>query len=547
MLNDYRQIITQLRNSCWYIVPESLETILEIVNMRLNGTAFSDEEIRIRLSELENGDRELSRVEVGGGVGIIPLYGPIYPKANLMTMLSGATSLEQFNADLDSLLANDDVQNIILDVDSPGGVDSMIPETAQKIREAREIKPIHAVANTMAGSAAYYLAAQATSFYATPSGKVGSIGAYIVHEDVSKADADEGRKITFISSGKYKTAGNEHEPLTEDAKDYIQGIVDESCENFIQDVALGRGVDVESVREYADGRVFSAQTATDMGMIDGVRSLNDVAGDLLVQSQPQVYGTLAAISQKHQKALEVANKAGIVVNISNSTKEGRMNEQELRERLGLSADADIDAHLTALMTERTSLRETLELEPGANLVDAVTELKAELDPIKEVQASASEQAKFAEQYPEQYAEILELRQTRIDGNAKSFKEQYERFSKKDGDKEVKTTVGFPMVTLNKIEESHKAISSGNFSHAMLGNLLNLVTQNGFVDFAELGSNRQGESLVSDPIQQFANRIASLMTDDKLEAREATNVAARKWPEEYEAYREAQSAKSKTHA
>src|SRR5687768_2344947 len=214
MLNDYRQIVSQLRNSCWYIVPESLETILEIVNMRLNGVAFSDDEIRLRLQEVENGDRETSRVEVGGGVGIIPLYGPIYPKANLMTELSGATSLEQFSTDLDSLLSNDNVENIILDIDSPGGVDSMMPETAQKIREARETKPIHAVANTMAGSAAYYLAAQATNFYATPSGKVGSIGAYIVHEEHSAADEKQGRKITFISSGKYKTAGNEHEPLS---------------------------------------------------------------------------------------------------------------------------------------------------------------------------------------------------------------------------------------------------------------------------------------------------------------------------------------------
>lgn len=546
-MKDYTQIITQLRNSCWYIVPESLDTILEIVNMRLSGKAFSDEEIRLRLEEADNGDREHSNVEVAGGVGIVPLYGPIYPKANLMTMLSGATSLEQFSADLDSLLANDDVKNIILDVDSPGGVDSMVPETAQKIREARETKPIHAVANGMAGSAAYYLASQATSFYATPSGKVGSIGAYLVHEDRSEADKQDGVKVTFISSGPYKTAGNEHEPLSTDTKAYIQGIVDESCERFIQDVALGRGVDVETVREYADGRIFSAQTATDMGMIDGVKSFNDLAGELLVKSQPQVYGPLAAIAQKHELALNNANEAGIVVNISNSTKEGRMNEQELRELLGLSADADINAHVTALMTTQASLRETLELDEDADVVVAVTELKAELDPIKEVQATASEQAKFAEMFPEQHAEMLSLRQTRIDGNAKDFAAKYERFTKKDGDKEVKTTVGFPMVTLNKIEESHKAISSGNFSHSLLENLLNLVSQQGFVDFAEIGSNRQGEPGHDDPIKQFASRIESLMTEDKMEVAQATQTAIAKWPSEYEAYREAQSQKSKTTA
>jgi signal peptide peptidase SppA len=512
--------------------------------MRLNGTAFSDEEIRLRLQEAENGDRDVSRVEVGGGVGILPLYGPIYPKANLMTALSGATSLEQFSADLDSLMANDDVENIILDIDSPGGVDSMIPETAQKIREAREVKPIHAVANTMAGSAAYYLASQATNFYASPSGKVGSIGAYIVHEDNSAADEKEGRKITFISSGKYKTAGNEHEPLSLEAKDYIQSIVNESHEQFVQDVATGRGVSVDAVREYADGRIFRADTATKMGMIDGVKSLNDLAGDLLIKGQPQVMGTLSAIAAKHSKALEVANKVGIVINNTNSIvpKEGRMNEQELRELLGVGADVDLTATLT-------QLRQTLQLEAGSNVIEAVAELHEEVAPIREVQAEASKTAAFAQQFPDEYARMQALEDRTRTEDAKVFASQYERFSKKDGDKEVKSSYGFPMVTLNKIEECHQAISSRGFSHAMLGNLLNLIASQGIVDFSEKGSSRQSEaSLNSDPIQQFADRITSLMTEDGIEdPRKATRMAITKWPAEYEAYREAQSAKSKTTA
>lgn len=534
MVNDYRQIISQLRNSCWYIVPESLETILEIVNMRLNGVAFSDEEIRLRLQEVENGDRDVSRVEVGGGVGILPLYGPIFPKANLMTQLSGSTSLEQFSADLDSLLNNDDVENIILDIDSPGGVDSMIPETAQKIREARDTKPIHAVANTMAGSAAYYLASQASSFYASPSGKVGSIGAYIVHEDYSAADEKAGRKITFISSGKFKTAGNEHEPLSLDAKDYIQTLVNESHEQFVQDVAEGRGVSADSVREYADGRIFSAKKATDMGMIDGVKSLNDLAGDLLVQGQPQVMGTLSAIAAKHQKALEVANKAGITLtNISIVPKEGRMNEQELKELSELSSQ----------------LREVLELDEGADVIAAVTELKQEITPIREVQAEASKQAAFAQQFPEEYQRMQALEDRSRTEDAKSFASQYERFSRQDGDKQVKSSVGFPMVTLNKIEECHQAISNRAFSHAMLENLLNLVSDQGFVDFSEKGSSRQSEAqLNSDPIQRFADRITSLMVDDSIaNPREATKLAIVKWPDEYEEYREAQARKSNTTA
>ena len=224
-----------------------------------------------------------------------------------------------------------------------------------------------------------------------------------------------------------------------------------------------------------------------------------------------------------------------------------MNEQELRELLGLSADANIQEHVKGLLTTQTSLRETLQLDEGADIVAAVTELNAEIAPLKEVQKLATTQKKFAEEFPVEYAEMQTLKETRIEASAATFAAQYERFTKKDGEKEVKSTQGFPMVTLNKIEECHKSISSGSFSHADLEALLNNITQIGFVEFAELGSNRQPEPGLSDPIQQFAKRVETLMIEDKMEPKDATLLAAKNHPDEYEAYREAMSQRTKTHA
>src|SRR5438067_2253542 len=143
MLNDYPQILNAITNTPWLIVPESLDTICQIVNMRLNGEAFSDEEIRIRLATARDengGQKDNPRIQVGGGVGVVSLYGPIFPKANLFTALSGATSLENFTSDLRELMANDSVKQIVMDINSPGGTSDMISETGALIKELTQSK-----------------------------------------------------------------------------------------------------------------------------------------------------------------------------------------------------------------------------------------------------------------------------------------------------------------------------------------------------------------------------------------------------------------------
>jgi ClpP class serine protease len=147
MLNDYNQLVKGITTSPWLITQDGLATIVEVVNMRLEGKAFSDEEIRIRLEAADakrDGERTNPRTQVEGGVGIVPLYGSIFPKSNLMTALSGATSLETFTSDLRELVADDRVKQVVIDIDSPGGVADMIPETGTLIKELSAVKPIYA-------------------------------------------------------------------------------------------------------------------------------------------------------------------------------------------------------------------------------------------------------------------------------------------------------------------------------------------------------------------------------------------------------------------
>jgi signal peptide peptidase SppA len=162
-----------------------------------------------------------------------------------------------------------------------------VPELAEEIRSARGKKPIIAVSNASMASAAYWIGSAASELVVTPSGQVGSIGVFSIHEDHSKQLAEEGVAVTLIRAGKYKTEGNPFEPLSDEARAAVQGEVDRYYSLFTRDVAKGRRVDVEAVRNgFGQGRMVNAQDALKLGMVDRVATLDDVLSEVLAGKQP---------------------------------------------------------------------------------------------------------------------------------------------------------------------------------------------------------------------------------------------------------------------
>lgn len=203
----------------------------------------------------------------------MPISGPIFPRANLMTEMSGATSLERLGATIDAAASDPQVGSIVLDVNSPGGSTELLPETAAKIREARKRKPVIAVANGTAASAAYWLAAQADEISVTPSGLVGSIGVIAEHRDFSGALEAGGVDVSLIYAGRYKAEGHPAKPLGDDGRAHVQEVVDHFYGLFLADVAKGRGVSTKTVREdFGEGRVMTAGAAVKAGMADRVET-----------------------------------------------------------------------------------------------------------------------------------------------------------------------------------------------------------------------------------------------------------------------------------
>lgn len=212
----------------------------------------------------------------GGEVAVIPLRGTITPRGTLFSMLfgGGGGGLQAFRAQFKEAIADSSVSAVVLDIDSPGGLIDLVTETASDVYKARGSKPIVAVANTTTASAAYWIASQADSVVSTPSGMVGSIGVFTVHEDYSKMEAMMGIKTTLISAGDHKTDGNPYQPLSKSALASIQDEVDQLYDMFTAQVAEGRGISQKVVKAgYGNGKCLLAGRAFQLGMVDRIDTL----------------------------------------------------------------------------------------------------------------------------------------------------------------------------------------------------------------------------------------------------------------------------------
>lgn len=390
-------VVRALFESPWAIEPHVLAAIREIVLVRANGETFSDEEIEARIGA-GPAQRGAERV---GSVALVPIHGVIFPKANLVTEMSGGTSIQKAQADFRAALADDEVTAVVLDVNSPGGVVDMIPEFAAEIRSARAgKKPVVAVSNTKSASAALWLASQAGEFVASPSAEQGSIGVFAAHEDWSKAEEMEGIKTTLVSAGRYKTVGSPFSPLSDSDRAIIQERIDESYAMFTADVARGRRVPVEEVRRdgspFGEGKMLSAKQALKAGLVDRVATLEQVVAEL--QSAQPKSGARAA----EPAVVTVGDSTGFPYTVSSTTTAGRERPSFTDEADALhdSARRLVDRLTSLAEVERGHLtvakRDRLTACTGAlrEVTDELDEVLAATDPDKHRKAAAREAARL---------------------------------------------------------------------------------------------------------------------------------------------------------
>jgi signal peptide peptidase SppA len=246
----------------------------------------------------------------GGSIAVIPVRGAIVQRASQLGPCEGGTGAQEIGAALDAVMADPAVGQVLMTFDTPGGSVFGIEELGDHIRASRARKPIVGVADSVAASAGFWLLAQCSEVYVTPGGAVGSIGVYGAHEYIGNALSAAGVEITLISAGKYKVEGNPFEPLGAEARQEIQAQVDAYAGKFHQAVARGRGVPVARVRSgMGEGRMVMADAAVRAGMVDGVKSFDEVlahmrrSGGTSRTAQARAPGSDRASAQAHAQAL----------------------------------------------------------------------------------------------------------------------------------------------------------------------------------------------------------------------------------------------------
>lgn len=305
----YPHILRALLARPLAIDPQSVQyaALIDLVVFRSLGGLLTEDQIRDRLSAAKNGPRGGGRQT--GAVAIIPVYGTIGPRVGSMPNASGGTNLDDLGASLDSTVADPAIDAVVLEIDSPGGVVDGIPEFAARLRAARAQKPIFAIANYEAASAAYWLGSQAETLYVSPSGTVGSIGVIGAHHDLSAAYEAAGEKVTLITSSgaPYKAEGNKYEALSEEAAAEFLRQANYYEAMFQRDVAKGRGVPVDTVRSaFGKGRMVNADDALAAGMVDGIGTLDEVvrlAARTAIQRQRDATAAAALTNDMQQAAL----------------------------------------------------------------------------------------------------------------------------------------------------------------------------------------------------------------------------------------------------
>lgn len=220
-----------------------------------------------------------------GKVAVIPIHGTLVRRTSGIEAESGLASYTGIAAQLDAALASPEVAAILLDIDSPGGESGGVFDLADRIRAASQVKPVWAVANDMAFSAAYALASAATRVFVARTGGVGSIGVIAMHVDQSVKDAQDGVRYTAVFAGERKNDLNPHEPISNEAHAVLRAEVDRIYDLFVETVARHRGLDADAVRATEAG-LFFGPDAVATGLADAVGSLDDALTQLTQSLSP---------------------------------------------------------------------------------------------------------------------------------------------------------------------------------------------------------------------------------------------------------------------
>jgi protease-4 len=164
---------------------------------------------------------------------------------------------------------------LLLRIDSPGGTVGDSQEIYSALRRLREKVKIVASFGNISASGGVYIGMGADHIVANPGTITGSIGVILRGNNLERLLDKIGVSFKVIKSGPYKDILAFDRELTEPEQHILQELIDVSYQQFVQTVAEARNLAVETVKSFADGRIFTGQQALELGVVDRLGTEED--------------------------------------------------------------------------------------------------------------------------------------------------------------------------------------------------------------------------------------------------------------------------------
>lgn len=264
-MTDLPYLASRLYGTPLLIARPKLEVILGVVARKLAGDTFDTPPPATADAGINGG------LQIVEGIAILPVLGTLVRRSSYIGAASGLTSYHDIEAMAEAAFADPTVKAVLLEVDSSGGEAGGVFDLAQRLRQLAQTsgKPLWAIADEAALSAAYAIACAADRIWLTRTAEVGSIGVVAVHVDESVADAKAGMTYTFLHAGAHKVDGHPHAPLPAPVAADIQADIEQLHTQFISLVAGFRRLPPEVIRD-TEARVYRGEAALQAGLADQI-------------------------------------------------------------------------------------------------------------------------------------------------------------------------------------------------------------------------------------------------------------------------------------
>jgi signal peptide peptidase SppA len=381
----------------WYGTEDSFQAVLHAIEQLAALEAQGTDALKAAVIA-RGGDDDFGlppMLQIHGNVGVVQVDGPLIAGSAGFLRLFGVVGYDDIKQALGDAVADSNVKSILLSIDSGGGQVNGVESAGDFIQAVDKIKPVVAHTDGLMASAAYWMGTSARNVYASKTSTVGSVGTLIMHMERSKQLEANGVTATIVRFGKFKALNNPVEPLSAEGKAQLQTLADDAGQIFVDYVAGRRGVtSAEFQKTMGEGRVFPGRKAADVGLTDGVMSLDQAMAHMktLDTSSSAAHNSRSSTRGTHMK-VAFAKKTILAIAAGTALDQLGLDAPEANAA-GTKLEGDA---LAAFQTEAGEVKAAFDGAVKTAVEAATTDLNTKLTAATEASTKAAADLKTAQE------------------------------------------------------------------------------------------------------------------------------------------------------